>query len=408
MGVDAVRRLARTVALVAAALFFAGAAHAQAPSPSSPPRGVTPPPDAPGCNTVEKPLSAGGATIVPEQAGQQKNWEPPGGEITFTVRSFQSIAADALVIVCFRWKRSYEQQDRFITARPVHLDLTDGGRLLKVTVVVPTTLRRQPPPRFSGDGEYAVLLLVPLAEVRILVIGKASDGSPSVTADITHVIGITNPFLAALIALLTTFAAFLVLTIVCYRRLRRFGYGDLDPLLRIVATRDGYASLSQFQMILWTFVVAGSAVYVMVLSGDLIEITTGTLVLLGISGTVTVGAKLHDNALASKAAAAGVVPPSELRRPRWSDFVVNEVDGQREIDIARVQMLYFTIVTALFVVMRVLTTYEIPEIPQGFQILMGISNAVYLGSKVSQPSTTSAAIAPAPPAADSTAPPPAA
>src|ERR1043165_7066617 len=105
MGVDAVRRLARTVALVAAALFFAGAAHAQAPSPSSPPRGVTPPPDAPGCNTVDKPLSAGGATIVPEQAGQQKNWEPPGGEITFTVRSFQSIAADALVIVCFRWKR---------------------------------------------------------------------------------------------------------------------------------------------------------------------------------------------------------------------------------------------------------------------------------------------------------------
>jgi len=35
--------------------------------------------------------------------------------------------------------------------------------------------------------------------------------------------------------------------------------------------------------------------------------------------------------------------------------------------------------------MRVLTTYVIPEIPQGFQILMGISNAVYFGSKVAQP-----------------------
>ena len=410
MGADAARRLARTVALIAAALIFAGTACAQAPAPptpapslSSPPRGVTPPPDATGCNTVEKPLSAGGATIVPEQAGQQKNWEPPGGEITFTVRSFQSIAADALVIVCFRWKRSNEQQDRFITARPVHLDLTDGGRLLRVTVVVPTTLRRQPPPRFSGDGEYAVLFLVPLAEVRIMVIGKGSDGSPGVTADITHVIGITNPFLAAAIALLTTLAAFAVLTIVCHRRLRRFGYGDLDALLRIVATRDGYASLSQFQMILWTFVVAASAVYVMVLSGDLIEITTGTLVLLGISGTVTVGTRLHDNALAAKAASAGVAPPNELRRPRWSDFVVNEVDGQREIDIARVQMLYFTLVTALFVVMRVLTTYEIPEIPQGFQILMGISNAVYFGSKVAQPVANTASANPA--AADAAGPP---
>jgi hypothetical protein len=32
--------------------------------------------------------------------------------------------------------------------------------------------------------------------------------------------------------------------------------------------------------------------------------------------------------------------------------------------------------------MKVLTSYVIPEIPEGFQILMGISNAVYVGSKV--------------------------
>ena len=394
------RALGREVAIVATILLLTGLACAQ--TLSSPPRGLTPSPDAPGCNTVEKPLSAGGATIVPEQPGQQKHWQPRGGEIAFTVRSFQSIPADALVLVCFRWKRMYEQQDRFITARPVHLDLTDGGRLLNVTVVVPTSLGR-PPSRFGGDGEYAGLYLVPLAEVRILVLGKSTDGAPTVTADISHVIGITSPFIAAAIALLTTLVAFAVLTIVCHRRLRRFGYGNLDPLLRIVATRDGYASLSQFQMILWTFVVAASAVYVMVLSGDLIEITTGTLVLLGISGTVTVGAKLHDNAIAARAAAARAIPPKEPRRPRWSDFIVNEVDGQREIDIARLQMLYFTIVTALFVVTRVLTTYEIPEIPQGFQILMGISNAVYFGSKVAQPAATSAATAPpaAPPPAQS-------
>ena len=182
-----------------------------------------------------------------------------------------------------------EKQDRFITARPVHLDLTDSGRLLKVTVLVPPNLRN-PPPRFSGDGEYAGLYLVPLAEVRILALGKGSgDGNPAVAADVTHVIGVTNPFWAMLLALLTALAAFAVLSIVCHRRLRRFGYGDLDPVLRIIATQDGYASLSQLQLVLWTFVVATSAVYVMVLSGELIEVTTGTLVLLGISGTVTVG-----------------------------------------------------------------------------------------------------------------------
>jgi len=394
-------RILRGTAIIVMALALAGAAFAQTPPPA-PPRGITPSPDGAGCNTVEKPLSAGGASIVPEQAGQQKNWQPPGGEIAFTVRSFTQIPADALVLVCFRWKRINEQQNRFITERPIHLDLTDGGRLLKVTVVVPLTLRN-PPPRFGGDGEYAGLYLVPLAEVRILVLGKSGDGNPLVAADVAHVVGITNPFWAALLALLSALAMFIVLTIVCHRRLRRFGYGNLDPLLRVIATKDGYASLSQLQMILWTFVVAGSAVYVMVLSGDLIEVTTGTLVLLGISGTVTVGAKLHDSAMSGKAAAAGATPPPQPRMPRWSDLIVNEVDGQREIDIARVQMLYFTMVTATFVVMRVLTTFEIPEIPQGFQILMGISNAVYLGSRVAQPATTNVATAadPAPPPAQS-------
>jgi hypothetical protein len=190
-----------------------------------------------------------------------------------------------------------------------------------------------------------------------------------------------------LIALSTVLAAFAVLSIVGHRRLKRFGFHDLDPVIRLITTPDGYASLSQLQLVLWTFVVAASAVYVMVLSGELIEVTSGTLVLLGISGAVSVGTKLHDiNTQAEN-------PPgsaSEPRKPRWSDLIVNEVNGKREMDITRVQMLYFTLVTASFVVMRVLTTYVIPEIPQGFQILMGISNAVYFGSKVAQPAANAA------------------
>ena len=90
------------------------------------------------------------------------------------------------------------------------------------------------------------------------------------------------------------------------------------------------------------------------------------------------------------------------RLPRWSDLVVNDVNGHREIDVTRVQMLYFTVITATFVVMKVLTSYVIPEIPEGFQILMGISNAVYVGSKVAPkpaetaPSATAASEPPPP------------
>ena len=121
--------------------------------------------------------------MVPEAAGQQKNWQPPGGEIVFTVRSFTQIPSDALMLVCFRWKRTSDRQDPYITVRPTHLDLTDGGRLLKVTVVVPPNLRN-PPPRFGGDGEYAGFYLVPLADVRILVLDKNPDGSLLVAADV--------------------------------------------------------------------------------------------------------------------------------------------------------------------------------------------------------------------------------
>jgi hypothetical protein len=341
-----------------------------------------------GCNSVEKPLSAGGASIVPETVGQQKTWQPPGGEIEFVIRSFVSIPADAQVIVCFRWQRAQERQDGYISSRPKHLDLSDGGRLLRVTVMVPQSLRGAPS-RFSGEGRYVGLWLVPLADVRIMVLGKDGNGGYTVAADVSHAIGVTNPLWALGLALLTVAAAFLVLSIVCHRQLRRSGIEKTGFLIRVITSPDGYASLSQLQIVLWTFVVAGSAVYVMVLSGELIQVTTGTLVLLGISGTVSVLSRWHDAAQTPAGA-----PP---RLPRWSDLVVNDVDGHREIDVTRVQMLYFTVITAIFVVMKVLTSYVIPEIPEGFQILMGISNAVYVGSKVA-PKPAAAAPAPdAPP-----------
>jgi len=382
-------------AIVAIGLLLAHSANAQnAPAPVT----QRAAPDGAGCNTVERPASAGGASIVPEVAGQQKNWQPRGGEISFTVRSFAQIPSDAFVDVCFRWKRRGEQQDSYIVVRPTHLDLTDSSRLLKVTVVVPPSLPKAPS-RLGGDGEYAGLYLVPLADVRILVLGKSADGGLLVAADVSHAIGVTNPFWALLLAVLTVVAAFAVLSFVGRRRLKRAGLDDVGLIIRIITTPDGYASLSQLQMVLWTFVVAASAVYVMVLAGELIEVTTGTLVLLGISGAVTVGSKLHDSAQVAKTVAAASAP---LRRPRWSDLVVNDTDGHREIDITRVQMLYFTLIIAGFVVMRVLTTYVIPEIPQGFQILMGISNAVYLGSKVAQPVASAATARDQPPAAPAT------
>jgi hypothetical protein len=79
-------------------------------------------------------------------------------------------------------------------------------------------------------------------------------------------------------------------------------------------------------------------------------------------------------------ASARAAKLNRVRHPRWSDLVMEETLG-REIDVTRVQMLCFTVVSALFVLLSVITNYQIPDIPQGYLILMGISNGVYVGSK---------------------------
>ena len=56
-------------------------------------------------------------------------------------------------------------------------------------------------------------------------------------------------------------------------------------------------------------------------------------------------------------------------------------DGRGEIDVTRAQMLFFTLVAAVFVGMKVLASYVIPDIPQGILLLMGISNGVDITAK---------------------------
>jgi len=397
------------------------------------------PPDRLGCNTVAKPATAGGASLVQAtgESLQHKNWQPAGGEVPLTVKSFVPIPSDASVYVCFRWKRGVDSQDSFIETRPTLLDLSADGKVLKVTARVPEGLRSPP-----GDVAQA-LPLVPYAELRILAVDNKKK---EVAADVTTTIGVTYVLAALVLTGATAALGMLVLYLAVHRRLTHPGILRANWFLRIISTPSGFASLSQLQIVLWTFVVAASAVYVMSLSGQLVDVTSGTLMLLGIAGVAALGAKANDeasgasaesaatraaadkakaNLAAAQAAAAAAAAPADLATvaasnqaaadasakaefaeaararaaartdppaeqvPRWSDLIVNETvkeDGTktREIDLTRFQMLFFTLITAIFVLMTVATTYLIPEISTGFVTLMGISNGVYLGSKVVQ------------------------
>lgn len=373
-------------------------------------------PDTVVCKATDERPRAGGASIA-QTAGeslQHKNWQPVGGLIEFTVNAPKPIPSDAVVTTCFRWKKAGAA---FVEQKPMRVDLQNGGAVLKVTVAVPD-------PSDAKDaiwvtGVERAIWLVPLAEARIIAI---KDNAPVV--DTWTEIGITHPVLSLILALLVVALAFYALDTVVKLRITHSGTLQASWLLRIIATSGANASLSQLQILLWTFVVAGSAIYVGTLSGQLVEITTGTLVLLGISGVATLVTQAHNDnqaatrqteadrasaaaqqardaaaapnagagaqgaaqaaqaeADAAQARAAAVNNPPAAKQPRWSDLIVSEDDG-REIDLARVQMLLFTLISAGFVIGKVIAAYVIPEIPVGYLTLMGISNGVYIGSKV--------------------------
>lgn len=418
----------------------------------------------------------------------RKNWQPSGGEIEFTVKvpAERRIPPDALVKTCFRWILAEgDNPGPFLDSGSTRI-ISTSPDTLKMAAVVPDLANQ--PPRFAENdptqtklnrrGQYAIpYIAVPRADMRVILFD--ADGFP--IADVISSVGITSYWLSLLLVLASVGLLYFGLRYAWRHRLAKFT--KAGPLLCIVTSRNGNASLSQFQVMLWTVVVAASTVYVIALSGELIPITSGTLVLLGISGAAGVVSKVKsENDAASEppaptpAAAAGEAeiakgraeaavrdlskttadspeeeeakkalaeanakaiaaqaaaeaadaravaakaridiitatdkPAAEaaakaaediaaakvkaaaiatakatmltrLRHPRWSDLVMEETQG-REIDVARVQMLLFTMITAIFVLLRVGTSFVIPDIPDGFLILMGISNSVYVGSK---------------------------
>jgi hypothetical protein len=492
-------------------------------------------------------------------------WQPRGGTVNFTITSNNAKLDGMNVLVCFGWPAADWIKTK--TSLRGHLSLARfDTSSATYNVIVPDL----PPSPLLWQNRVA-FWTVPLSMMRVIANG-GDAATPAV--DFQTYIGVTSPLAALLIALAAVFVA--LLAFYFWGRMR--GVPGSGILLWMISTRNGVASLSQAQIMLWSFLIGASAIYVMALSGQLIDITNSTLTLLGITGLATVGSKLqnsqqdakatndgdgktavpgkvqgidvlgaptesevlliwtapstggpvqgyiveyqpvapganpvetawrsdgevvqrarhrvmgllpgtsyqfrviglnaggrgdstgfvsattgnatpvcpgapgapagldisgtpgltqigliwsqadgapdgylvqrrrHDGTddwrpgpnataprcdvtnltsgvtydfrvAAQKAGVRGpwsaVVSGQTLRNPQWADLVVTG-DGRGEIDVTRAQMLFFTVVAALFVGMKVITSYVIPEIPAGIVLLMGISNGVYITAK---------------------------
>lgn len=397
-----------------------------------------PPAAVPTCGMprTPKPVANGPITIMVNGA---TTWQPRGGEVLVEVSSTDAALGSLHYIACFTWDdidaasyadgaalkkadRGADANDQGSKAKD-HDAVAETDWITSFVKIRPSTqsglvnLGVTVPPlrsslsslgsRWRGEFPSTGMGLVPVSYLRII----GYDKDDNVLADELRPIGITSIKLGFIIAVATVaLALFVIHSLVGTKRVKTGGsMVSLDWLLNMSRMPDGRASLSGFQVLIWTLVIAGGSVYVMALSGDLVDLPSGALTVLGIAGAAKLLAANADNRAAADAArkalqpaGGGANPPQppppppdpaldqppqpqapaavpQTREPCWQDLILDP-DTQTP-NVSRMQMLLFTVVSAAFVLTQVLNYYVIPDIPTGYQILMGISNGIYVGRK---------------------------
>jgi len=323
----------------------------------------------------ERPAAAEGvASDIVLSLDPDTLWRPRGAEVRFVVASRSGGVSVSKVRVCFGWSNPGVPEsaiNQLVGSTQVRSVPTDNGSVESgaiLPVLQPVPWRDWWPLRViqRNDFVYTGGYAVPVADM-VVAITLASGQTITTSAQV----GATS--VAVGWAMVLVSMGFFWGTLAVVANKRRMAGRTL--MLRVVSTPDGYASLSQFQVLLWTNVVGLCAVYVITLSGNLIPISVGTLTLLGIASGSALVARLPQSGDDSSKTPAASGPPAS---PEWADMLIpNRRTG--DIDITRVQMLAFTLISAGFVVVKVIVDYEIPEIPVNFLLLMGISNGVYIG-----------------------------
>jgi hypothetical protein len=289
-------------------------------------------------------ILAGGLGVLSAQAAEDialgpvtfdsnHTFQGPRGDIRFTVAG--KTESQPKIYACLSWKLKERcEKSRALQMRQLGQQKTSEGEVYIVTIPRDfeyDSIFTSGAPLPSGV-KWVPFLPVPLAELTIV----ADDSKWQVVREI----GVTNQIHAALVAIIAVLAAGVILyRFAIYLGVpgpkRPIGFlGSLASLvrgysvpLRLISTSNGWASLAQFQIILWTFVIGAGAVYVMTLTMSLITISIGTLALLGIAGTTTVLAEVKNNQ--ESQASSTLVSPGKVTylapkgEPRETDIVVS-------------------------------------------------------------------------------------
>jgi hypothetical protein len=230
---------------------------------------------APAPDCASKPSTIATSPQVAVSFDPTTDWQPPQGNVSFTIKSSDPEGLKvATVRVCWNG-REYE-------SGPISTVSSDPKNTVTYNAVVPDEMKDAP-------GAPMSLRIMRIAQMRILVSRDDKNKVPPIV-DVVHTIYITNKLWGLVASLGFSAAAFAFFWLLGKHR----GVPGYGFPLRIISTKDGYASLSQLQLILWTLVIGAGSAYAVALSGNLINLTSGTLILLGISGAAALGAQTKD------------------------------------------------------------------------------------------------------------------
>ena len=234
-------------------------------------------------------------------------WQPAGGEFHFTITGNPD-----QVDACLNWVEPKEPMPCSIplTVRRVAVSSTTPQ-----VVTFAAALPRDLTPAAEAKNYYPCM---PAAYLRV----SAANTEPTV-----FTVGITKWWHGAVAALVAVVIAGWVLArFATYLGVPGPKESNILRLysvpLRLISTAKGWASLSQFQIMLWTFVIGAGAVYVMTLSGSLIPISAGTLALLGIAGGAAVLAEVKANQQGPAGAPGPVLELRTVGNPLATEIVV--------------------------------------------------------------------------------------
>ncbi len=297
-----------------------------------------------------------------------------GHHITMSVRHLGSpvdLGKKEKLEVCFRGQGGEDMGKPYLRSPKVEILEEQGQNSSRLRVEIPDFSDRRPEVPLWDWNSFLSFKASP---VQIKVVEYDNQGKIALEA--TGNYAISQVGWAFVLAVL----AFVVGYIFPGLMFRKQWKWKWDPIW-LARGVTGKASLSKFQIWLWTLLIFSSMVYVFVINGQLMQITEGILILMGITGGSSLGAKFtavvrQDHGLTLLT--SEMEQPPTKPEPAWKDLI--STGG--EFDIFKFQMLLFTGLVALYVISSALTNLQFPEVPDSLMWLMGISNGVYLGGKV--------------------------